>query len=431
MSTSGNKELLANISNVFGAKLSTQILPFKVDLEPILGSGSIEGYISKPEWGLGRSTSDRQYYFINGRPCVLPKIAKALNEVYRSFISKHYPVVVANVKIATDAYEVNLSPDKRTIMLHNENKITEAIVAQLQQKLEPSRSTFEMNPLMPASAPRLEKSSIASTSSDDAVMKEVNVSDPVEKESTITKQSTSPSIRTTPIESSKPTSIGYTTLRNPTSSIKKTSTISDIRSFAMPDGLQFKPKASVPTKRPAATNTISSFMSKKPKISEREVSAVDRNEPVAMIDEMIYTQEPNVDTPEYIERSMGVKSFSRFRNTKDYILPASPIDLQSLIERTNYIPPTSPSSDTIDSSLLESASFKNTTNDKRAAEALSRVINKTDFANMRILGQFNLGFIITSLEDHDLYIIDQHASDEKYNFETLQKTTQLNTQKND
>ena len=38
---------------------------------------------------------------------------------------------------------------------------------------------------------------------------------------------------------------------------------------------------------------------------------------------------------------------------------------------------------------------------------------------MTILGQFNLGFIVTKLGD-DLFIIDQHATDEKYNFETLQ-----------
>ena len=32
---------------------------------------------------------------------------------------------------------------------------------------------------------------------------------------------------------------------------------------------------------------------------------------------------------------------------------------------------------------------------------------------MSVLGQFNLGFIIAQL-DQDLYILDQHACDEKY-----------------
>ena len=46
---------------------------------------------------------------------------------------------------------------------------------------------------------------------------------------------------------------------------------------------------------------------------------------------------------------------------------------------------------------------------------------------MKIVGQFNLGFIIAKL-GNDLFIIDQHATDEKYNFETLQRTTTLKSQ---
>lgn len=34
---------------------------------------------------------------------------------------------------------------------------------------------------------------------------------------------------------------------------------------------------------------------------------------------------------------------------------------------------------------------------------------------MRILGQFNLGFVIAEL-DGDLFILDQHACDEKYRY---------------
>lgn len=46
---------------------------------------------------------------------------------------------------------------------------------------------------------------------------------------------------------------------------------------------------------------------------------------------------------------------------------------------------------------------------------------------MEIIGQFNLGFIVTRLRN-DLFIIDQHATDEKYNFETLQKSCVLRHQ---
>ena len=47
---------------------------------------------------------------------------------------------------------------------------------------------------------------------------------------------------------------------------------------------------------------------------------------------------------------------------------------------------------------------------------------------MQIVGQFNLGFIIAK-HGPDLFIIDQHASDEKYNFEDLQSSTVLQGQR--
>ena len=66
--------------------------------------------------------------------------------------------------------------------------------------------------------------------------------------------------------------------------------------------------------------------------------------------------------------------------------------------------------------------------ESKAAEAkLERIFEKSSFSNLDILGQFNLGFILARL-GNDLFIIDQHASDEKFNFERLTKTTQLNRQ---
>jgi DNA mismatch repair protein PMS2 len=54
-----------------------------------------------------------------------------------------------------------------------------------------------------------------------------------------------------------------------------------------------------------------------------------------------------------------------------------------------------------------------------AESELTKHFSKSDFLSMKIVGQFNLGFILSRL-GHDLFIIDQHASDEKYNFERLQ-----------
>jgi DNA mismatch repair protein PMS2 len=78
-----------------------------------------------------------------------------------------------------------------------------------------------------------------------------------------------------------------------------------------------------------------------------------------------------------------------------------------------------------------------------AEERLSLSVSKDDFKKMNIIGQFNLGFIIADRPGHmrgdgvispfsstdELFIIDQHASDEKYNFERLQATTIVQNQR--
>jgi len=66
--------------------------------------------------------------------------------------------------------------------------------------------------------------------------------------------------------------------------------------------------------------------------------------------------------------------------------------------------------------------------DDKATHELARSLAKEDFEQMKVLGQFNRGFIIAQLRD-DLFIIDQHACDEKYQFETLQASTKLHTQR--
>ncbi|KAG8663509.1 hypothetical protein MANES_01G217500v8 [Manihot esculenta] len=62
-----------------------------------------------------------------------------------------------------------------------------------------------------------------------------------------------------------------------------------------------------------------------------------------------------------------------------------------------------------------------------ATKELERLFKKQDFGRMKVIGQFNLGFIIGKL-DQDLFIVDQHAADEKYNFERLCQSTILNQQ---
>lgn len=59
-------------------------------------------------------------------------------------------------------------------------------------------------------------------------------------------------------------------------------------------------------------------------------------------------------------------------------------------------------------------------------------IQKTDFREMNIIGQFNHGFILATLVKENstlLIVIDQHAADEIYRFELLKKTFQVKKQR--
>jgi DNA mismatch repair protein PMS2 len=85
---------------------------------------------------------------------------------------------------------------------------------------------------------------------------------------------------------------------------------------------------------------------------------------------------------------------------------------------------------------LESADLG--ADDEKATATLARVLSKADFGLMEVVGQFNRGFIVAHLckiggegvgSTDDLFIVDQHAADEKYNFETLQATTRLESQR--
>jgi DNA mismatch repair ATPase MutL len=84
-----------------------------------------------------------------------------------------------------------------------------------------------------------------------------------------------------------------------------------------------------------------------------------------------------------------------------------------------------------DSQRVENGSTNDGDIIDQSARAASRQIVRSDFRRMHVIGQFNLGFILIRLCNHnidDIFIIDQHAGDEKYNYETLFSTAKLSQQ---
>jgi DNA mismatch repair protein PMS2 len=138
-STRGNPTTRENIVNVFGAKTLAVLIPLELDLELEPTSApsqrgtipadtnsknvKIRGHVSRPVHGEGRQTPDRQMFFVNGRPCGLPQFAKVFNEVYKSYNSSQSPFIFADIQLDTHMYDVNVSPDKRTILLHDQARL--------------------------------------------------------------------------------------------------------------------------------------------------------------------------------------------------------------------------------------------------------------------------------------------------------------------
>ncbi|KAJ5776600.1 uncharacterized protein N7511_001611 [Penicillium nucicola] len=153
-STNGNATTRENIANVYGAKTLSALIALDLDLEyepstamkragdaDGLNKIQVQGHISKPVFGEGRQTPDRQMFFVNTRPCGLPQIAKAFNEVYKSFNVSQSPFVFADFKMDTDAYDVNVSPDKRMILLHDAGALIESLKKCLAQLFEATDQT--------------------------------------------------------------------------------------------------------------------------------------------------------------------------------------------------------------------------------------------------------------------------------------------------
>uniref|UniRef100_K3WIM5 MutL C-terminal dimerisation domain-containing protein n=1 Tax=Globisporangium ultimum (strain ATCC 200006 / CBS 805.95 / DAOM BR144) TaxID=431595 RepID=K3WIM5_GLOUD len=108
----------------------------------------VVGYVSKVGAGVGRSDNDRQFFFINGRPFDLPKMAKALNEVWRQYEMKQKPACVLNFLLPLGDYDVNVTPDKRETFIKHEAEIIQAFKTQLNKLYEPSRGTFLVQPVL-------------------------------------------------------------------------------------------------------------------------------------------------------------------------------------------------------------------------------------------------------------------------------------------
>ncbi|ETI30638.1 hypothetical protein, variant 1 [Phytophthora nicotianae P1569] len=444
LATQAHQTMGENIANVFGTKFFRTLL--RVDFE-LKGSGKsekdekndasdegdsdgeqkssaveiednlsgqerkVEGYVSKVGAGVGRSDNDRQFFFINGRPFDLPKMAKTLNEVWRQFEMKQKPACVLNFLLPLGDYDVNVTPDKRETFVKHEAEIIDAFKTGLNKLYEPSRGTFTVQPLMTAFARSTKTEETATQSALEASEKDtpgqperipaVESRDEDDMPTNAASQNEQSQDDKPEAEEQKPKHVIVEILQPKIPRSESIDRVPGNPKEKVKARQEPKPSSSLKTSTASAPSSPEEILLDLRKSAKRQ---------------KLYCSMPSQPTPSTPEEYMW--SFDEMIKQRQQFFEEE-VEYERK-RKTNRLKVPKTCSTSVDGTAVE-------TDNELAAAALQRVLKKEDFKRMEVLGQFNLGFIIGKL-DNDLFIIDQHASDEKFNYETLQQTTVMHQQ---
>lgn len=434
LSTKGNEDSLDIISGLFGATQSKHCIPIRqksfdpnvleeYNLTPIVVEQccelfAISGYISSVTHGCGRSSPDRQFFFVNKRPCDFQKLSRVINEVYHSYNHSQYPFVFLEVQTNKEFVDINVTPDKRQIMVQQEKVLFALIKSSLKAMFDNMATYYNEN-----------KDSVRSSFSSQV-------------DSCSLKDQVVPDFEEEHLSTSKLLSIRLRD--NPLAKFKSIYEKEDSLMFSGSEDSKQKQDKEQPTlkkyfnvssakKRPLCNNDdgTEGTISKKPCMLSSSKSKQTNNDfddtPAEPCEDLI-ENEKYFNEPETMEKiSVTIDMKKNCNNVKRVVANFSLPKLKETFDA--YV---RKAKDKIHAgNVIDASSFraKISLNDNSAAEEeLKKHVSKETFSKMKILGQFNLGFIIGKLK-HDLFIIDQHASDEKYNFETLQQKHILKPQR--
>ena len=503
-STGGSVDQKDLITNVYGSKQSSQVERVDCSLEgdsahPLRRDGPyrLQGWVSKGFEG-GRSSGDRQYVYVNHRPVDLPKVQRAINDGFRAFTtaSSTFPFVVLDLLLPTDAYDVNVTPNKRTVLLHDEDSILHHIRAQLTTLWAPSQQTFTVKRLdsyvtcsthvkreksdseeLPSSLPDLEPASQDADAAEEE-HKESAASAPVlvkREPGTVTVSTTATSVQSAAAATAASASTDSSTRSSAASSTplatgarasvplflpspsKRQKLNASTRGTASP--LRTSPRRNLPPLGPrqpqlsrfGITDDASGSAAEAVEVkgqseghATEEAMAVDSEESAPS--DMVAAASPSPSRTIHVNLD-AIRRHWQARAVRSTPSPP-PAAPHSVLARAAEKSPLDPApSDAPPSSSPSCTDHSHSDDTSQPASSpplslggdpsigrllppslLSRVVSKGDFLRMRVLGQFNLGFIITALNDSDLFIIDQHAADEKHRYEQLVRTSSVQQQ---
>jgi DNA mismatch repair protein PMS2 len=470
----------------------------QIDTETYSNIFKIEGYISDCGHTCGRSAADRQYFYVNKRPCDHSKLTKIINEIFHQFNRHQYPMFVLNIIMDSKNVDVNVTPDKLQMFFKNENILLAIIKSSLLKMYNRSFKNIS-----------LDESSLTQNKANNTKINTFFSPKPDQQQ---TKPKTNTILSSSSDEDSDDEK--KATIKNDKKRARKPSDQDSVKSLSPSSSESTHPhvskqpklKSPVPffndpfkSDNTRPTNTLLGFKDKLNLFQNRIGAEDDLNDTVADQINLHLCNRPtaNFDTPanttskkaknnENADESNLTINDILMSNRDKFKTPTIISNNETTIsERTPLFASSTPFSQpsvgsntttqtsTLDfiskrkvkivdfsiesfckeqkelisnlkqqqneeeqlvkarkeKEIIQNLKFKNKNIESKEAEnELDRCMNKSDFLRMRPCGQFNKGFIVGEL-DSDLFILDQHACDEIYNFEMLQRGNKIEKQK--
>ncbi len=126
-----SSDLISRVADIFGKATSEAMLP-------VFYGGSafqIDGFIGKPL--LSRSTSQHQYFFVNGRPIQHFLLANTIKTAFHSMLMENKkPVFILNIKIDPALIDVNVHPRKTEIRFEDQQSLIKVVYGCVKVALE-------------------------------------------------------------------------------------------------------------------------------------------------------------------------------------------------------------------------------------------------------------------------------------------------------
>jgi len=451
------EESLSNrILKILGKKILDAVMEFECNLTETF---QIKGFLMKNiNSGSGKENlwlkKNMVYFYLNKRPIDPPKrFLYVLGEIYRQYNSNSKFIAILNFELKNEDVDYNLSPDKREIYLQNEKNLVQLFKNQINSFHEKLHSFQKSIPELPSKQKiQAMKLNAQETSIIDAM------DDNIEKKKKINENTYSL------IEKLSNNASPMELITNEFADHEENLERDNKKKYAI---TYFQPSKN----NDEAKNEL--FEGWGDKINEKtqnggyrmkiyepgKKDSLKKNDNINMTEQDISFSQTqkiiNLDSPMEIEitappnkKSFQMKIFEpKKKQTMDMsqkkennytmkIFEPKGTTLSNDVKTSviNFKPEQS------ESFTNEKIKFFNSKNDempkiieKEAADTLENqnglAFCKENFRNLKIIGQFNVGFIITYLKERDaIFIVDQHAADEKANFEKLIKEYKFESQ---